>query len=98
ILQLLDALGQGRTLTEIPNLAYRDAAGQLVISPMQATVIDVDTLPMPRRDLTARHRDQYFFLFDQPDTSMVTGRGCPFRCNFCSVWEFYQGRTRSMTP
>ena len=29
---------------------------------------------------------------------MATGRGCPYRCSFCSVWEFYDGRTRMMCP
>ena len=58
----------------------------------------MDRLPLPRRDLTAACRKDYFFLFDQPDSSIVTGRGCPYRCNFCSVWEFYGGRTRQMSP
>ena len=30
-------------------------------------------------------------------TSVATGRGCPYRCNFCSVWTFYGGRTRQMS-
>jgi radical SAM superfamily enzyme YgiQ (UPF0313 family) len=29
---------------------------------------------------------------------MATGRGCPYRCNFCSVWEFFHGKTRMMCP
>ncbi|MHC4108441.1 MAG: B12-binding domain-containing radical SAM protein, partial [Planctomycetota bacterium] len=57
----------------------------------------MDELPLPRRDLTERYRDAYYFLFDRPDTSVATGRGCPFRCNFCSVWVFSQGKTRQMS-
>jgi radical SAM superfamily enzyme YgiQ (UPF0313 family) len=52
---------------------------------------------LPRRDLTAHYRSEYFFLFDRPDTSVATGRGCPFKCNFCSVWKFYEGNTRQMS-
>jgi radical SAM superfamily enzyme YgiQ (UPF0313 family) len=45
----------------------------------------------------ADYRQEYFFLFDKPDASVAASRGCPFRCNFCSVHEFYAGRTRQMS-
>jgi radical SAM superfamily enzyme YgiQ (UPF0313 family) len=57
----------------------------------------MDELAIPRRDLTEAYRPEYFFLFDRPDTSVATGRGCPFRCSFCSVWAFYQGRCSQMS-
>ena len=25
-------------------------------------------------------------------------RSCPYRCNFCSVWAFFQGRCRTKSP
>ena len=53
---------------------------------------------MPRRDLTEAYRNEYFFLFDRPDTSVATSRGCPFRCSFCSVHEFYRGAINQMPP
>ncbi|MFP4143762.1 MAG: B12-binding domain-containing radical SAM protein [Phycisphaeraceae bacterium] len=96
--RLVAALEAGRDLAEVPNLVYQDRAGRFVATGRRTEALDVDALPLPRRDLTARHREKYFFLFDQPDTSMATGRGCPWRCNFCSVWEFYDGRTRMMSP
>jgi radical SAM superfamily enzyme YgiQ (UPF0313 family) len=95
---LVAALERGGDVASITNLVYRDAEGRFVSNPGPPAEIDLDSLPIPRRDLAARHRDQYFFLFDQPDTSMATGRGCPYRCSFCSVWEFYHGRTRMMSP
>jgi len=82
----------------VPNLIVRQGDGSFhanLVGPME---IDLDTLALPRRDLTERYRPEYFFLFDRPDTSVATGRGCPFRCSFCSVWAFYHGRTRMMSP
>ena len=38
----------------------------------------IDGLPLPRRDLYPHH-----YLFD----AVVTSKGCPYRCEFCSVWK-----------
>ena len=29
---------------------------------------------------------------------METARGCPYRCDFCSVWKFFQGKCRMKSP
>jgi radical SAM superfamily enzyme YgiQ (UPF0313 family) len=97
---LVEAVASGRSpsaMHKVPNLLWRDASGHFVKNAIAAD-LDMDMLAVPRRDLTARYRNDYFFLFDKPDTSVATGRGCPYRCNFCSVWEFYGGRTRQMCP
>ena len=95
--QLVEALADRRGLSTVPNLIWRDRDGQFVRNKLLDTKLDMDALPLPRRDLTEAYRQDYFFLFDKPDTSVVTGRGCPYKCNFCSVWEFYHGRTNQMS-
>lgn len=94
---LVAAVAEHRALDAVPNLVWRDADGRYVRNPIVDTKVDMDALLPARRDLTAAYRSEYFFLFDKPDTSVVTGRGCPYRCNFCSVWEFYHGRTNQMS-
>ena len=96
--KLVAALAAGDDLAGVPNIICRDKDGQF--RPTDEAIIeqDLDTSPLPRRDLTAAHRQEYYWLFDCPDVAMATGRGCPYRCNFCSVWEFYGGRTRMMCP
>ncbi len=96
--RLVEALGGGGDLSAVPSIIYRDRSGQWVPTPLSEEKIDMDRLPLPRRDLTRDCREEYFFLFDKPDSSIVTGRGCPYQCNFCSVWEFYRGKTRQMSP
>lgn len=95
--ELVGAVGRGEQPDGIRNLIYRGGDGSFVANELGILEIDLDASPLPRRDLTEQYRSQYFFLFDQPDTSMATGRGCPYRCNFCSVWPFYHGRTRIMS-
>lgn len=95
--QLLRELAGERKLDRVANLIWQDGEGNFVSNPAGPWELDMDSLPLPRWDLTRQYRPEYFFLFDKPDTSVATGRGCPFRCNFCSVWVFYQGRTRQMS-
>ena len=95
--QLIAELAGQRRLDRVAGIIHRNADGEFVTNPAAPDELDMDTLPLPRWDLTAKYRPEYFFLFDKPDTSVVTGRGCPYRCNFCSVWVFYQGKTRQMS-
>jgi radical SAM superfamily enzyme YgiQ (UPF0313 family) len=98
LMATLDTHGPRADLSAIPNLRYRGPDGGFHATARQTAQVNLDASHLPRRDLVARHRPKYFFLFDQPDSTMVTGRGCPFRCSFCSVWEFYGGKTSMMAP
>lgn len=94
---LIRELGGARQLRHVPNLVWRDPDRGYVCNSRVFPSRDLDTLPLPRRDLVARYRPEYFWLFHQPDTCVATSQGCSYRCNFCSVWQFYEGRTRQMT-
>jgi radical SAM superfamily enzyme YgiQ (UPF0313 family) len=48
---------------------------------------DLDAYPLPRRDLI-RYTSP---LRLEP---IVTSRGCPFSCDFCSVWKFFGRKIR----
>jgi len=94
---LIDALKSGRSLREVPNLIWRDRDGGFIHNRRNVPKTAADIIPHPRRDLVADYRHAYSWLWDRPDTALATGRGCPYRCHFCSVWEFYQGRTQQMS-
>jgi len=95
---LVRAIEERRGLAGVPNLIWQSRDGRFVRNPRVVPKSrSMDAVALPRRDLVARYRQHYFFLFDRPDSSAVTSRGCPFRCNFCSVHEFYGGRTRQMS-
>ena len=95
---LVAALARGQPLRGVANVIWKDRDGRFV---RNRRVIprgrSMDGVPLPRRDLVRQYREHYFFLFDKPDSSVATGRGCPYRCSFCSVHEFYDGRTRQMS-
>jgi radical SAM superfamily enzyme YgiQ (UPF0313 family) len=54
----------------------------------------LDDLPLPDRGLSKRYRRRYHHGFRAPSACVETTRGCPFNCNFCSIWVFYQRRAR----
>jgi radical SAM superfamily enzyme YgiQ (UPF0313 family) len=95
---LVQAVADRRDLAAVPDVVWRDRDGSFVRNARSNTRVDLGRLPLPRRDLTQSYRHEYFFLFDKPDTSVATSRGCPFRCNFCSVHEFHRGAVNQMPP
>jgi len=40
-------------------------------------------VPIPNRDLTAKYRERYFYVFHDKVALLKTSFGCPFPCNFC---------------
>lgn len=97
IAALVEALAAGTDPAAVGSVMLRQASGGYAAPSHGMPPAVLDDLAIPRRDLTASYRSRYYFLFDRPDTSMATGRGCPYRCNFCSVWEFHDGATHMMS-
>jgi radical SAM superfamily enzyme YgiQ (UPF0313 family) len=50
------------------------------------------TFPRPRRDLTARYRRHYFYIFHRRIALIKTAFGCPHRCRFCFCRAITDGR------
>lgn len=94
--KLVQAVEDRRGLQDVPSIVWQNREGAFTRNERSNSRIGLGELPMPRRDLTEAYRSEYFFLFDKPDTSVATSRGCPFHCNFCSVHEFYGGRINQM--
>lgn len=95
----LDAGYSRHTLHGINGLRFTDEAGARVTTAKRSQQRDLDTFPAPARHLIPeRYRREYFFTVAGPMASMQTSRGCSFDCNFCAIWEFYERRTRYLSP
>jgi radical SAM superfamily enzyme YgiQ (UPF0313 family) len=69
-----------------------------VVIGRESGAFDLDGLPFPRRDLTARYRGSYFSEWMRPLASIRTSKGCPNRCRFCALWKLTGGRYYTRKP
>ncbi|HVO76977.1 MAG TPA: radical SAM protein [Candidatus Bathyarchaeia archaeon] len=82
-------------IDQVGSLSYM-ADGAIVRNPNEAFITDLDSLPFPARDLL--HLTNYTEKIDgRLMTTMITSRGCPFNCNFCSSSQFSGVRWRPRT-
>jgi anaerobic magnesium-protoporphyrin IX monomethyl ester cyclase len=73
----------------LPGVSCRDAAGRVVHADPAELIPDLDDLPFPARDLVLGCD-----YADHPVHYMVTARGCPYSCSFCSDRRLWRGKVR----
>jgi radical SAM superfamily enzyme YgiQ (UPF0313 family) len=94
---MVDALRRGHDLATIPGLMlHRD--GRWISTGHAPTRKNLDDYPLPARHLIEQYADHYYINFHKPLALMETARGCPFKCNFCSVWKFHESTFREKSP
>lgn len=94
---LVDALERGRGVDACPGLYLpRDGAMTPTAPPPARRALD--EYPLPARHLIERYAPHYYINFRKPLALMETARGCPFKCNFCSVWKFHESTFREKSP
>jgi radical SAM superfamily enzyme YgiQ (UPF0313 family) len=87
--ELLKALSRGQNFKKVPNLGYKKR-GRLVFNPRKEN-FPIETLPFP--DLSDLPQDHYLFE-KKPLCFLITSRGCPYRCAFCSVHKTFGHKCR----
>jgi radical SAM superfamily enzyme YgiQ (UPF0313 family) len=88
IVELVRAHRAGRSLEGIPGLALQNG-GHPILSPPAERVRDLDTIPWPAYDRIE--------LGAYAGYGMVTSRGCPYPCTFCSVAPVWNHESISRT-
>lgn len=84
--ELLPALRANSDLGGIAGISFRDASGQARTNPPRALIRDLDAQPWPARERV--DIDQYVRTWrehhGQGSVSLITARGCPYECRWCS--------------
>lgn len=90
MLELVEALSAGgKSIGEIPGLMCRYGERTIRSEPRQR-IAPLDVIPLPARDLLPMHlyRSSIARASQQPSHSLLTSRGCPGICSFCSKLTF----------
>jgi anaerobic magnesium-protoporphyrin IX monomethyl ester cyclase len=94
--KILDLISSKKSLDGIPGLCYKKN-GKLVRNPGTLLVEDLDLIEPPSLDL-AKNKNYgclYGVRIDNVITPILTSRGCPFDCSFCT-YRRTKYRTRSV--
>lgn len=97
--ELCKALDSGfsiNKLSEIKGIAFREN-GNVVVTPPREKVENLDDLPWPAFDLVALPGIETYFT-DSRDLPVLTSRGCPFKCAFCSTSVMHGQKYRKREP
>jgi radical SAM superfamily enzyme YgiQ (UPF0313 family) len=82
----LSALSENKTWHSIPNISYRSESGEIHHNQMESLNPNINAIPFPAWNL--------FNISKYDPMSVITSRGCPFRCSYCSAAAFWQNQTR----
>ncbi len=88
--EFLDVLEGDGEFKDVKGLAYKDATGKIHVSPKQKLYPDLNQFPMPARHLFPM--DKYHSsanLRGRKTLNMMTSRGCPYRCAYCSSPQIF---------
>ncbi|MBS0579609.1 MAG: B12-binding domain-containing radical SAM protein [Proteobacteria bacterium] len=98
--ELLGALPASgvHALHGVRGIVFRDAGGACVRTPERPKVPDLDALPLPDRGAIDMHRyvDVWRRHHGRGSVNLITARGCPYKCTWCSHAVYgYSHRRRS---
>lgn len=87
MLEIIHQFENGGNLSQIKGIAYKDkTTGTVKRTASRGLVDNLDDLPPPSRELfeNSRYQKYYSGRFGYKTTAIMTSRGCPFSCDFCS--------------
>jgi len=98
-LDLIKNIDKRNDIRNVKGISYRGEKGQIIHNASRAPIQDLDNLPLPARDLLPiDDYKQTIPLSDKICTSMITSRGCPYNCVYCSTSEQWGHKIRHRSP
>lgn len=93
LVELVRTIEKGGDYHGVPGIAFR-SNGAVVKTEPRPLIEDLNELPLPARELLPLSK---YKALDAPCT-VITSRGCPFKCIFCSGPRLFGRRVRFRDP
>jgi len=77
----------GEDLAKIPGLCFRDGSG--IVDTGFPPRLDLAALPVPLYEILDLKKYRYKLRNGELGINIITSKGCPFRCTFCSAGTMY---------
>ncbi|MBU1051200.1 MAG: B12-binding domain-containing radical SAM protein [Nanoarchaeota archaeon] len=95
-LNLSKAIRDKKNLKTVKGIAFKKGSKIIKNSP-EKLIQNLDELPFPARDLL--NNEKYTAPITQrPYTLIITARGCPYGCIFCTASNYYGKKPRIRSP
>jgi radical SAM superfamily enzyme YgiQ (UPF0313 family) len=94
--ELIPALRANSDLTHIAGIVFRDDTGAIVQTSPRPFIADLDAQPWPDRDRIDMkcYLDTWRSNHGRSSVSIITARGCPYSCAWCSHSTFGRSHRR----
>lgn len=93
IVELVDAIRDKGDVSNIKGLVYRKGS-EIVLNEAREPIQDLDAIPFPARHLFKNQKYTYPDALRYPACPIITSRGCPGNCTFCTAKYLHGKRFR----
>ena len=95
-LELANTLDNGCNLAHVKGISFKEN-GKVITNPARPFIKDLDSLPFPARDLI-KNEKYTMPISNRPYTLVITSRGCPNQCIYCTAHQYYGHKLRLRSP
>jgi radical SAM superfamily enzyme YgiQ (UPF0313 family)/glycosyltransferase involved in cell wall biosynthesis/2-polyprenyl-3-methyl-5-hydroxy-6-metoxy-1,4-benzoquinol methylase len=79
---------------DIKGICFKTSTGEIIRTQNREFITNLDKLPLPAYDLLEIEKYNDFLISGEKAVSIMTGRGCPFNCEFCASPALYHRKVR----
>ncbi|NQT22047.1 MAG: radical SAM protein [Candidatus Omnitrophica bacterium] len=94
---LLSRLSEKKNISDIEGFAWRDKDGKVTVNKKRYFNENLDEIPFPARDLMD-NKKYTLPIINEPYALIISSRGCPYDCIFCTANQYYGKTLRLRSP
>lgn len=101
LLELCQCVLNGRSIDKIRGIAYRNNDAGIIMTQPRELIGNIDNIPRPAYDLIEFRKylgEGNIYSMRPPAAGIVSSRGCPGKCVFCTIKAVWGNTWRGRSP